>query len=86
MEKEPAKLNMWAASLVAHRETEDGYQIGHSAQLIKADSENAAQEMALEFAREKFPEEGYQYSVALSQIEWHAPNIGPLSVTIKVKR
>jgi hypothetical protein len=25
------KLDMWAASLLAHRETEDGYQVGHNA-------------------------------------------------------
>jgi hypothetical protein len=83
---EPAKLPLWAASLVAHRGTEDGHEIGHNARLIKADSESAAKEIALELAREKFPGEGYQYSVALNQIEWQAPVIGPLSVTIKIGR
>jgi hypothetical protein len=82
------KLDMWAASLLAHRETEDGYQVGHNAQLIKADSEEAAEEIAHKMAREKFPEEGWNYSVALNQIEWNAKNVklGSVSFRIRIDR
>jgi hypothetical protein len=87
-DEQATKLDMWAASLLAHRQTEDGYQVGHNAQLIKADSEGAAEEIAYKMAREKFPEEGWKYSVALNQIVWNAKDVelGSVSFRIRIDR
>jgi hypothetical protein len=70
-----ANLKMWAVSLLAYRETDDGYEFGHNAQLIKADSHEVAEEIALKMARENWSEEDWGHSVSLTELEWHAKDV-----------
>lgn len=67
-------LNSWAASLAAARETEDGFEHGHCAEVINATSEEEARQIGLEMAHKLFSDEGWQnHSVALLQLELNAP-------------
>lgn len=59
---------MWAASLVAHSKTVEGYRFAHVARLIKSESEPEATAAALQMAGEIWPDEGWEYSVALDYL------------------
>jgi pyruvoyl-dependent arginine decarboxylase (PvlArgDC) len=77
-DNETTDLKMWAASIVATRANEDGFQLGNFAELIKATSEEEAIQIGLEMAREQFSEEGWEnHSVALNRIIFDPENIDP---------
>jgi hypothetical protein len=85
-------LNAWAASLVAVRETENGFEYGRSAEVINATSEEEARQIGLEIACEKFSDgEWAGHSVALLRLEINTPlkvetigvSVGRVSVIVR---